>query len=208
MLAISDVIAVMFGSLSLGFLGGNDVSAFFWSVALVPIWLLLAKILGLYDRDRHSLRHLTVDELPLLVAWSLLATTGVALFLRFAASTQLSITDGARLMFVAFLSSVVLRSLSRRLWRGITPTERTVIIGTGQFAATTRTKMGLLPDVHADVVALFPELDIHADDEEDDWWRSVDRILITKPVDELHMREIFATGLRQRVKVGFLSPGC
>jgi lipopolysaccharide/colanic/teichoic acid biosynthesis glycosyltransferase len=112
------------------------------------------------------------------------------------------------LMFVAFLFSVVLRSLSRRLWRGITPTERTVIVGTGKFATATRTKMSLLPDVHADVVALYPELDTHSGEEGDDWWHSVDRILITKPVDESRMREILATRFRRRVKVGILSPGC
>ena len=37
---------------------------------------MLAKLIGLYDRDHVAIRHLTVDELPALAAW---AAAGVAL---------------------------------------------------------------------------------------------------------------------------------
>ena len=66
MLAAGDILAVLFGALSLGFLIGSNVNAFFWTIALAPMWVVLAKLLGLYDRDQRALRHLTIDEAPLL----------------------------------------------------------------------------------------------------------------------------------------------
>ena len=38
--------------------------------------MVVAKLIGLYDRDHVAIRHLTVDELPALAAW---AAAGVAL---------------------------------------------------------------------------------------------------------------------------------
>lgn len=208
MLATGDVLAVLFGSLSLGFLGGSNVSALFWSIALIPVWLLLATILGLYERDQRSIRHLTVDETPLLAIWVLLVTTSVALFLYSATLTQLSLADGARFVLVLFVASVALRSLSRRLWRGVTPTERTVIIGSGHLASSTHAMMNLFPDVHIEVVAFYPELEIQTEGEGSDWWLSIDRIIIAKPVDESHMKAITALGRRRRIKVGIIPPDC
>ncbi len=64
MLAIADIATalVVAGSLAL-FPGGTLVDAL-WAAVFAPVWILLAKLSGLYDRDQRSLRHLTVDELP------------------------------------------------------------------------------------------------------------------------------------------------
>ena len=62
MLAASDILAVLFGGFSVGFLFGNNISALFWTITLTPLWVVLAKLVGLYDRDQRSLRHLTIDE--------------------------------------------------------------------------------------------------------------------------------------------------
>ena len=49
-----------------------------WATVLtLPLWVLLAKVYGLYDQDHRSLRHLTIDEFPAHVAWS---ATGTASF--------------------------------------------------------------------------------------------------------------------------------
>ena len=34
-----------------------------WSLGYLPVWVVAAKLFGLYDRDHRTLRHLTVDEL-------------------------------------------------------------------------------------------------------------------------------------------------
>ena len=80
MLASGDILAVVFGALWIGFFAGGSVSAFFWVVALVPVWVILAKLLGLYDRDQRALRHLTIDESAPLAVWAVLGSAAVILF--------------------------------------------------------------------------------------------------------------------------------
>ena len=38
-----------------------------WLLAFLPVWILVAKLAGLYDADHRALRHLTVDEAPAIV---------------------------------------------------------------------------------------------------------------------------------------------
>ena len=75
MLAAADSVAVLV-AVAFGALGSLSVAAGFWMVALLPVWIVLAKLHGLYDRDHRALRHLTADELGSIVTW---ATMGTAL---------------------------------------------------------------------------------------------------------------------------------
>ena len=52
-----------------------------WVLAPLPLWIVFAKLLGLYDRDHRSIRHLTFDELPAIAAWAVVGTAGLALLL-------------------------------------------------------------------------------------------------------------------------------
>ena len=81
MLAGADVVSLLCfcGSLALFSSGGEQLSA--WALVLLPVWLLLAKVQGLYDVDHRTLRHLTVDELPVIFIWTVLATLGTIAFL-------------------------------------------------------------------------------------------------------------------------------
>ena len=64
-----------------GRVGRRLASDVLWALALAPLWLVIAKVAGLYDRDQRSLRHLTVDELPAIFIWALVGTAAVALVL-------------------------------------------------------------------------------------------------------------------------------
>ena len=52
-----------------------------WALALLPGWVVIAKLFGLYDRDQRSIRHLTVDELPAIAAWAAAGTAMLGLLL-------------------------------------------------------------------------------------------------------------------------------
>ena len=64
-----------------------------WSLLFAPVWLVLAKLHGLYDRDHRALRHLTVDELPSIFVWATTGTMLLALFLRAATGGGVSISS-------------------------------------------------------------------------------------------------------------------
>ena len=81
MLALADVIAAGAIVLVLEVSAGGFASIFVL-VAAAPAALVLAKLVGLYDRDQRTLRHATVDELPSIVVWSVALTAfEVVLFL-------------------------------------------------------------------------------------------------------------------------------
>ena len=65
LLLLADAVsaALVCAGLSAG-LGGHDQAL--WALLFLPAWLVLAKLLGLYDRDHRALRYLTVDDIPLI----------------------------------------------------------------------------------------------------------------------------------------------
>jgi hypothetical protein len=81
MLAGADVGAALAVSLALATTTRDGAGLAAWSLAFVPVWLLLAKLHGLYDRDHRALRHLTVDELPSIFMWVTTGTATLAIFL-------------------------------------------------------------------------------------------------------------------------------
>src|SRR5262245_22167674 len=94
MLALADVLALVTGCLSLGVVFESDLEAAAW--LLVPVWIVVAKLYGLYDRDHTALRHLTTDELPSIFLWALTAVAGTALALQGTQAGGLTFAEGAR----------------------------------------------------------------------------------------------------------------
>ena len=81
----------------------------------VPVWIVLAKLHGLYDRDQRSLRHLTVDELPALArlgARRRRVATAI-LFLDHAAPPRSTSATVAVAWAIALVAAFALRSVAR-----------------------------------------------------------------------------------------------
>src|SRR5262249_51606669 len=74
MLAAADAATVTVFSLSIALLLTDHLASAFWAEVLLPVWIVLAKVQGLYDRDHRTLRHLTADELPNIVLWVVTGT--------------------------------------------------------------------------------------------------------------------------------------
>jgi exopolysaccharide biosynthesis polyprenyl glycosylphosphotransferase len=123
-----------------------------WALVFLPLWLLLAKLVGLYDRDHEAIRHLTVDDVPGIVAWAAGGTATVALLLPLTPVASLTTGGAARMFVVAALSAFVLRGTVRWLWRRVTPPERTAVIGEGELADAIERKAELFKDMHLKVV--------------------------------------------------------
>jgi len=127
----------------------------FQMTAALLLWLPLAKLGGLYDRDHRTLRHLTADELPALLLWVIAAggLTGIV-----ALGNDGSVVSRAMLLAlaVAVVAAIFLRATARAAWRRIVPRDRVAILGEPPVADATRRKFELFADMHADVVAELP----------------------------------------------------
>jgi exopolysaccharide biosynthesis polyprenyl glycosylphosphotransferase len=123
-----------------------------WVAVILPVWLVFAKLYGLYDRDHTALRHLTVDELPSIFFWTLTATVGTTLILGATPAGQLSYMEALRLGVSTGSAAFVFRAFARFTWRRLTTPERVSVLGSGPLADAVRRKLDLFPDIHANAV--------------------------------------------------------
>jgi exopolysaccharide biosynthesis polyprenyl glycosylphosphotransferase len=205
MLASSDILAVFLGGLSVGFLFGNNVSALFWTITLAPLWVLLSKLLGLYDRDQRALRYLTIDETAPLAVWASIGAAGVVLFFHLPVPGSLSVNGAAHLAVATFFTAFAFRGLTRHLWRKITPPARTVVVGSGPETEAFLRKVDLFPETHLEIVASIPEMDFQELSAEDGWWRSIDRIVVASAAtDGRDIARLIALAQKQGVRLSVI----
>ncbi|MEN3343225.1 MAG: hypothetical protein V7644_2629 [Actinomycetota bacterium] len=152
MLAGADATVAIVFSVAFGILSAGGVVAAFWAATLLPVWIVLAKLHGLYDRDHRALRHLTADELPSLFLW--VVTSGALTIIVVARISGHSVVSlRVVLAFgVACLAAACFRSAARFAWRNVVPRDRTVIIGEGSLADAARRKLELFHEIHAQPV--------------------------------------------------------
>ncbi len=91
-----------------------------WALLFLPVWILIAKLIGLYDRDHRSIRHLTLDELPSIAAWAGLGVAGLGLFMGLTDRGVLTVPEALLAGVVALFLGALFRSAARMLYRRIT----------------------------------------------------------------------------------------
>jgi exopolysaccharide biosynthesis polyprenyl glycosylphosphotransferase len=176
LLAAADISSALLVCVAVGAYTG--VNAALLSLLFVPVWIVLAKVQGLYDHDHRHLRHLTVDEFPRILSWTL--TGSVALTLVLASAKVESRSRVFLIVFVvATASALIFRPFARFLYRRITPPERTVIVGSGWLASAAKRKLELFPDIHARVIGFEPVDFLRGNGKaSSEWLRDVDRVIL------------------------------
>ncbi|HEY3550345.1 MAG TPA: exopolysaccharide biosynthesis polyprenyl glycosylphosphotransferase [Gaiellaceae bacterium] len=151
LLALADVLAIASAAVAEGLWGSGSAAALLL-VLSAPVWIVTAKLAGLYDRDHRTLRHLTVDELPWLVVWTLSSTALLTLLLAPFPALDPSSEDRLLVWGSVLGLGFTFRAALRGLWRRITPPQRVFIVGEGPLAQAVVRKLELFPDIHAEVV--------------------------------------------------------
>jgi exopolysaccharide biosynthesis polyprenyl glycosylphosphotransferase len=155
MLALGDLLAVTVAAVFVGLWGSGSAAALLL-VLSAPIWIVTAKLAGLYDRDHRTLRHLTVDELPWLMVWTLSSTALLTLLLAPFPALNPSSDDRLLVWGTVLALGFVFRAALRGLWRRITPPQRMLIVGDGPLAQAVVRKLELFPDIHAEISSRIP----------------------------------------------------
>ena len=148
MLACADGVALVLALALITELGTITVAEAFWTASLLPLWIVLAKLSGLYDRDHRALRHLTVDELGSIVTWATVCTAVSMPILAVTPTGGFSSGAAVQLWFAVSFLTPVLRGLARLLWRAWTPPATVLLIGSGPLERATRRKLDLFGDIH------------------------------------------------------------
>ena len=155
MLAAADTLTIAAAAVVVG-LWGTGANAALLLVLSAPIWIVVGKLVGLYDRDHRTLRHLTVEELPWIFVWALGGTAILTFFLAPFPSLDLSSNDRLLVWGSVLVLGFVFRGTARIAWRRITPAERILIVGEGPLAEAVTRKLELFPDIHATIAGSIP----------------------------------------------------
>jgi exopolysaccharide biosynthesis polyprenyl glycosylphosphotransferase len=157
LLAGSDVISAMAVSATLALSGRHAGASLLAAIAFAPVWVLLAKLQGLYDRDHRRMRHLTSDELPNIITWAVIGTAALAGWLELTTAAAPSAVALIRAAAALAALASVLRAATRTLWRSLTPAERVGLVGSGALAHAVARKLEVLDDMHLEIVAVVDD---------------------------------------------------
>jgi exopolysaccharide biosynthesis polyprenyl glycosylphosphotransferase len=151
-LACADLTAALATLVAIDALYPNSAVLTPETLALVPLVLLLARILGLYHKDEVRLRQTSLDDVPALFQLATLYALGVWVTRHATVSGGLS---GAHVMTVLvgfFAGAVCLRAVGRGIARRVLAPERCLVVGETGTARRLGRALGAAAD-NARVVA-------------------------------------------------------
>ncbi len=152
MLALADATAIVLALVSAFVVVHRGLTELAWGMLLLPMWILLFKLYGLYDRDGKRVSHSTVDELPWI--FHALVTGGLLGWLLTKAVPALAVSGGEALAFFVTASAglLVTRATVRALAHRFTPAERVLLIGGGPLAELLVNKILAHPEYGLDPI--------------------------------------------------------
>jgi exopolysaccharide biosynthesis polyprenyl glycosylphosphotransferase len=154
-LLVADVVAIVTTLVLTVALSSNRVPLHLtWeSIAGIPILLVGAKLLGLYDRDETLLRKTTLDEAPKLFQLATLSTLVAWLAGPFVVSGRFDRAEALFMWLTLAALLVLTRALARALALRVGPLERCLFIGDERSAAMTSSKLSGHGGIKAKIVA-------------------------------------------------------
>ena len=153
MLLIADLLAVVGAFVMTVEFSHRSVALTWYALAALPIVVVCAKLLGLYDRDEALIRKTTLDEAPKLFQLATLVALVAWLAGGMFVSGHLDRHEALFLWLSLAVLLVVMRAGARQLALRIAPIERCLFIGDELSAETIRSRLTGHGGVRADVVA-------------------------------------------------------
>jgi exopolysaccharide biosynthesis polyprenyl glycosylphosphotransferase len=125
--------------------------------AALPLWVLLNKLLGLYDRDPHVIHKSTLDELPRLVHSVLLGSMLIFLLAPLIPGLEIGRPQTIAFALSAMVLVPALRGTARWALDRRLPEERCVIVGSGRVADMVARKLGRNPEHGVELIGFMDE---------------------------------------------------
>ena len=152
-LLVADVSAITLAFVLTVQLSSRSLQLTWLSIVGVPILLLGAKMLGLYDRDEKLLRKTTLDEVPKLFEMATLCALVAWLADGLIVEGALDRREALFLWLTLAVLLMLARAAARWFALRAAPTERCLFIGDGEMAEAIRPKLTSHGGVKAEMVA-------------------------------------------------------
>jgi exopolysaccharide biosynthesis polyprenyl glycosylphosphotransferase len=131
---------------------GDDLA---WGALAIPLWVVLFKVYGLYDRDAKRVNHGTIDDVPRAFHAVLVGTLLLWLHFKFVAGEHLTLAQSVTLAVTALAGVLVLRSVVRNVVTRALDGERVLLVGGGPRLAMLVRKMRAHPEYGLDPVGVL-----------------------------------------------------
>lgn len=164
LLGVADSIAILVALVvSTIVVGGDELTL--GALGVAPVFVLIAKAMGLYDRDAYLLHKTTLDEVPKLIG--IATTTALLLWLADGLLITGEIGRGQVVASVVMLPIllIALRASARALAVRITAMERCVFVGDSRSVEEFREKLASSHAVRAELVGWLQTTDTETDEE-------------------------------------------
>lgn len=152
-LLAADVLAIVLAFVLTVELSSRSLQLTWMSVAGLPILLVGAKMLGLYDRDEVLLHKTTLDEVPKLFEVATLCTLVAWLAGGLIVSGELNRHEALFLWLILAALLMLTRAVARVLALRLAPIERCLFIGRRELAEAIRSKLTSDCGVKAEMVS-------------------------------------------------------
>lgn len=159
LLLAADLVALSVAMLCAGLLLGGRSQALLWGVASLPLWVVVFKAYGLYDRDTKRISHGTVDDLPWIFHAMLLGTLLLLALFRITPAGPVDLGDLAAFAVLGTVLVPLARVVARRLSASLLGPERVLLVGAGPQVETLARKLASHPEYAVEPVAVVPTLD-------------------------------------------------
>jgi exopolysaccharide biosynthesis polyprenyl glycosylphosphotransferase len=117
-----------------------------WGVLSLPMWILIFKAYGLYDRDIKRVSHTAVDDLPWLFHALVVGSVLMWLYFRLVPVPRMLFGDILVFAMLALVLALLLRMVARRITAWSFGPERVLFVGEGAAAAALARKMRSHPE--------------------------------------------------------------
>jgi exopolysaccharide biosynthesis polyprenyl glycosylphosphotransferase len=102
------------------------------SLPTIPVWILLFKLYGLYDRDLKRINHAGLDDVPWLFHALVIGTLMMWGYTRVIPIHELTLLEGVLFVPLALVLISALRSAARRVMTRAMGPERMLVVGNGE----------------------------------------------------------------------------
>jgi exopolysaccharide biosynthesis polyprenyl glycosylphosphotransferase len=120
---------------------GSNLDIVSWGLLTLPVWAVLFKLYGLYDRDLKRVSHSTVDDLPWLFHALVVGTLLMWLFFKGVPAGPLPFASLMGFALTALLGAAALRTFVRSMAIRVLGAERVVLVGSERMTQVLVRKM-------------------------------------------------------------------
>ncbi len=126
-----------------------------WALPFLPVWIVIFKAYGLYDRDVKRIGHGSIDDLPWIAHGVLLGSLLMLAYFQLTLMGGFDLSDLAIFAMLAVLDVAILRAIARRIGVSLLGPERVILVGDGEQIAVLARKMRSHPEYGVEVIGLI-----------------------------------------------------